>query len=202
MKNKKYQIILADPPWFFTSGLRSSKKINNKYQYYTPDKTAGIGKYKSLMKDEDILNLPVKNITDKDCVLFLWTTDAHLPLALQVMEKWGMPYKTIGFVWNKKERSGKQVCYYGNWTMKGTELCLLEAKGNVNSLIKSHKVRQLIEAERGKHSEKPEIVRDKIVELMGDLPRIELFARKENKLFDNFEGWDVWGNEVKSDIEL
>ena len=199
---KKYQVIYADPPWSFGDRLRSSKKVNNKYQYYTPDKTAGIGEYKSLMKDDDILNLPIKDITDEDCVLFLWTTDAHLPLALRVMEAWGMPYKTIAFVWNKKEKSGKQVCYYGKWTMKGTELCLLGAKGKVNSLIQSHKVRQLVEAQRGKHSQKPDEVRNKIVELMGDLPRIELFARKENKLFDNFKGWDVWCNEVDNDIEL
>jgi N6-adenosine-specific RNA methylase IME4 len=188
--DKKYQIIYADPPWAFSSGIRSSKKINDKYLYYTPDTTVGGGKYKSVMRDTDILSLPVSSISDDSCVLFLWTTDAHLPLALQVMDAWGMPYKTVGFVWNKKERSGKQVCYYGKWTMKGTELCLIGAKGKANSLIQSHKVRGLVEACRGKHSEKPDEVRSRIVTLMGDIPRIELFARQHT------EGWDVWGNEV------
>jgi site-specific DNA-methyltransferase (adenine-specific) len=187
---KKYQIIYADPPWFFNGGIRSSKKINEKYQYYTPDTTVGGGKYKSIMKDEDIIKLPVNNISDDKCVLFLWTTDAHLPLALKVMEAWGMPYKTIGFVWNKKEKSGKQVCYYGKWTMKGTEICLLGAKGKANSLIKSHKVRGLVEAIRGEHSEKPAEVRNRIVELVGNLPRIELFARQKT------EGWDCVGNGI------
>jgi len=192
---KKYQIIYADPPWHFSGGIRSSKKINGKYQFYTPDTTTGDGKYKSTMTDDDIVNLPVASIADSDCVLFLWTTDAHLPLAIKVMDSWGMPYKTIGFVWNKKEKSGKQVCYYGKWTMKGTELCLLGAKGKANSLIQSHKVRQLVEAERDRtnHSSKPDELRRRIVELMGDLRRIELFARQK------VEGWDCWGNEVDID---
>lgn len=117
-----------------------------------------------------------------------WTTDAHLPFAIEVMKCWGFTYATIGFVWNKKEKSGKQVCYYGYWTMKGTEICLLGRKGKVKPI--KHNVRQLVEAERREHSRKPDIVRDKIVELLGDLPRIELFARQRTK------GWDVWGDEV------
>ena len=82
--------------------------------------------------------------------------------------------------------------------MKGTELCLLGAKGKANSLIQSHKVRQLVEAirDRTKHSAKPNEVRKRIVQLMGDIPRIELFARGKTP------GWDVWGNEVDSDIQL
>ena len=188
--DKKYNIIYADPPWKFASGIRSSKKVNGIYQYYTPDTTPNTGRYKSVMENKDIINLPVNNITEKDCVLFMWTTDSHLPIAIETMNSWGLPYKTVGFVWNKKEKSGKQVCYYGKWTMKGTELCLIGAKGKANSLIKSHKVRGLVEAIRGKHSEKPNEVRNRIVELMGDLPRIELFARSYTP------GWDVWGNEV------
>jgi len=195
---KKYKILYADPPWSFSSGIRSSKKIGGKYQYYTPDTTVGDGKYKSVMSDAGICNLRInlRPFLHDDAVLFMWTTDAHLPLAIRVMDAWGLPYKTIAFVWNKKERSGKQVCYYGKWTMKGTELCLLGARGKANSLIQSHKVRGLVEACRGKHSEKPQEVRERIVELMGNLPRIELFARQK------VEGWDCWGNEVESDIEL
>jgi N6-adenosine-specific RNA methylase IME4 len=186
--DKKYSIIYADPPWHFSGGIRSSKVIEGKYQFYTPDTTVG-AKY-GTMKDEDILSLPVNTITADDCVLFMWTTDAHLPLALKVMEAWGMPYKTVGFVWNKKEKSGKQVCYYGKWTMKGTELCLIGAKGKANSLIQAHNVRGLVEAERGVHSQKPDEVRRRIVELMGDIPRIELFAR------DRAENWDAWGDQT------
>lgn len=194
--NKKYQIIYADPPWSFSDRIRSSKKINGKYQQYNPNTTIGKGKYKSVMSEKDIKNLPVALLSDNDCVLFLWTTDAHLPLAIEVMNYWELPYKTIGFVWNKKEKSGKQVCYYGKWTMKGTELCLLGAKGKANSLIQSHKIKQLVEAtrDRTKHSVKPDEVRKRIVQLMGNLPRIELFAR------EHIQGWDVWGDEAPDKI--
>lgn len=194
----KYQIIYADPPYEFGSRIRSSKVVGGKHQQYNPDTTVGIGQYKSVMNIDDIcrLSIDLRPYLHVDCVLFLWTTDAHLPLALRIINAWGFSYKTVGFVWNKKEKSGKQVCYYGQWTMKGTELCLLGARGRANSLIKSHKVRGLVEATRGSHSEKPSEVRNRIVELMGDLPRIELFARQK------VDGWHCWGNEVESDIEL
>jgi len=84
---KKYQIIYADPPWHYTSGIRSSKKLKGKYQYYTPDDTAGTN-YPT-MSLTDIKNLPVNRIVSKNSVLFLWTTDSHLPKALQVIEAWG-----------------------------------------------------------------------------------------------------------------
>jgi len=194
--NKKYQIIYADPPWHYSSGIRSSKKKQGKYLYYTPDTTVGTN-YPTMTK-EQLKNLPVADIAADDCILFMWTTDSHLPIALEVINAWGFRYKTIGFIWNKKEKSGKQVCYYGKYTMKGSEICLLATRGKIHSYIKSHKVRQLVEAirDRTQHSKKPDEVRNRIVELMGDLPRIELFAREAP------EGWDVWGNEVESDVEL
>ena len=193
----KYNIILADPPWHFSSGLRSSKKDKNgKYLFYTPETTVGAG-YPT-MRAEQIKALPVGNIAAEDCILFLWTTDAHLPVALEVIKAWGFSYKTIAFIWNKKEKSGKQVCFMGKWTMKGSEICLLATKGKPHGLIQSHKVRQLVEAlrDRTKHSHKPDEVRRRIVELMGNLPRIELFAREAA------EGWHSWGLDVESDIEI
>lgn len=195
---KKYQIIYADPPWSFAGGIRSSKKdLNGKYLRYTPDTTVGAGSYKT-QDDEWIKKLDVKSISDDDCVLFMWFCETKLPLALDVVKAWGFKYVNIAFIWNKKEKSGKDVCYYGGWTMRGSEMVILATKGNIHSKIVSHKVRQKVEAIRDKrfHSRKPEEVRNRIVALMGDLPRIELFARQKT------EGWDVWGNEVDSDIEL
>lgn len=188
--DKKYNIIYADPPWKFNNGIRSSKKIDGKYQYYTPETTVGAGRYASVMTTSEIMALPVADIAQNDCALFLWTTDSHLPAALRVIEAWGFTYRTVGFVWNKKEKSGKQVCYMGKWTMKGSEICLIGAKGKANSLIVDRTVRQLVEAQRGIHSQKPDEVRKRIVQMFGDLPRIELFARQ------TAEGWDSWGNEV------
>jgi len=186
---KKYQIIYADPPWDFGNRMYSSNKN---------DHHRGIERAYSVMKTTDICALPVKNITAEDCVCFMWSTDAHLPDALKVMDAWGFKYKTIAFIWNKKEKSGKQVCYMGQWTMKGSEIVLLGTRGKMTQFLKSRKVRQLVEAERDrkKHSKKPQEVRDRIVDMFGDLKKIELFARAKTP------GWDVWGNEVQSDIDL
>ena len=188
--SKKYQIIYADPPWDFGNKMYSSNKNDHQRK---------ITRSYSVMKTEDICTLPVKDISADDCICFMWTTDAHIPDALKVMEAWGFKYKTVAFIWNKKERSGKQVCYMGQWTMKGSEIVLLGTKGKMTQYLLSRKVRQLVEAprDRTKHSKKPFQVRDRIEWMFGfELPRIELFARQKTK------GWDVWGNEVESDIEL
>ena len=186
---KKYKIIYADPPWDFGNRMYSSNKNDHHRE---------ISRAYSVMKTDEIATLPVKNIIEGDAICFMWSTDAHLPDALKVMESWGFKYKTVAFIWNKKEKSGKQVCYMGQWTMKGSEIVLLGTRGKMTQFLKSRKVRQLVEAQRdrGKHSKKPQEVRDKIVEMFGDIPRIELFAREKT------EGWDVWGNEVDSDIDL
>ena len=87
----------------------------------------------------------------------------------------------------------------GGWTRSNAEVCLLGVKGNPKRLSKAvHQIieAQVIEAKIGEHSVKPPETREKIIELMGDIPRIELFAREKT------EGWDVWGNEVECDISL
>lgn len=188
--DRKYQIIYADPPWQFTGlgskGIRSGKMREDKPNLHRTIRLEE--KYPTMTVDE-LKALPVKDLADENSVLFLWTTDGHLPFAIEIMRSWGFEYATVAFMWNKKEKSGKQVCYYGYWTMKGTELCLLGRRGKVKPV--GHNVRQLVEAIRYNHSQKPDEVRDRIVQLMGDLPRIELFARKRTP------GWDVWGNEVE-----
>jgi site-specific DNA-methyltransferase (adenine-specific) len=147
------------------------------------------------MKNEDIISLPVKDIADKSCILFLWTTYAHLEIALHCINNWGFKYKTVAFEWFKKTTNGKPICFMGHYTCGGAiELCLLAKRGNIKRIAKN--IRRLVISERLKHSQKPEEVRYRIKLLYGDLPRIELFARQKT------EGWDVWGNEVVSDIDL
>ena len=186
---KKYNIILCDPPWKFT-GLGSKGIRSGAMRKDRPDlhKNIKVEDHYPSMTITELCELPVKDIAADDAVLFMWTTDAHLPSAIKIMEAWDFRYATIAFQWNKKEQSGKQVCYYGYWTMKGTEICLLGRRGKPKPV--KHNVRQLVEAPRREHSRKPDEVRDRIVELMGDLPRIELFARQEAT------GWDCWGNET------
>ena len=133
-------------------------------------------------------------MADKNCVLFLWATSPLLPEAIEVMQAWGFKYKTVAFCWSKHTKNGKKVKNLGRWTMGNVELCLLGVKGKPKRQVKN--VYQLVEAERTKHSKKPDEVRKRIVQLMGELPRVELFAREKTP------GWDVWGNEVESDINF
>lgn len=183
--NKEYQIIYADPPWSYNDTQKAGGKA-----YF------GASVRYIVMNNDDIAALPVAEIADKNCVLFMWATSPLLPEALKTMEAWGFKYKTVAFCWNKQSKHGKWISNMGRWTMGNIEICLLGVKGKPKRIVKN--VKQLIIAERKRHSEKPKIVAKRIIELMGDLPRIELFARKgkEPELFDSFEGWDVWGNEV------
>ena len=171
--NKKYNIIYADPPWSY-----KDKKCNGNCESH----------YKT-MNIEDICNLPIKNIADKDCVLFLWITYPMLNEGLKLIEEWGFKYKTIGFQWIKQNKSGKGFFFgLGRWTRGNSECCLIAVKGKPKRI--SNSVSQLVFSPLQEHSKKPDIVREKIVELIGDKPRIELFARQ------SVEGWDCWGNEV------
>jgi len=189
--SKKYEIIYADPAWSFGDRLRSSKKkADGKMDYRE------LERHYDTMSTKEMCEIPVKNITAENSVLFMWTTDAHLEEAMKVINAWGFKYKTIGFVWNKKTNKGNQVCFMGKWTMKGSEICLLATKGKAHSMIQKHNVRQLVEAQRQKHSKKPDEVRNRIVELLGNRPRLEMFCRESK------QGWDAWGNEINNSITI
>ena len=147
------------------------------------------------MSADEICSLSVADIAAENSVLFLWTTFPNLQESFRVIEAWGYKYSTAAFVWVKRNK--KTVSWFmglGYWTRANAEICLLATKGKPKRISKS--VRQIIDAPIEYHSKKPDETRERIVELMGDLPRIELFARQKT------DGWDVWGNEVESDIEL
>lgn len=174
-----YQIIYADPPWRYDQkGLQGAAE-----------------KHYSTMSLEDICKLPVGSISAKDSILFLWATFPQLPAALRVISAWGFKYKTVAFLWLKKNRKADSWFFgLGFWTRGNAEVCLLATRGHPKR--QSGKIHQFIISPIEAHSKKPDIVRDKIVELAGDVPRIELFARQTTP------GWDVWGNEVTSSITL
>jgi len=178
--NKRYQIIYADPPWSYNDKM-SGHSLSLDHQYITQSKNW-------------IAELPVGGVAEKDSVLFMWAVSPLLPEALEVMKAWGFKYITVAFVWSKHTKNKKKVSNLGRWTMGNVEVCLLGRKGKPQRICKN--IKQLVEAERFRHSAKPAEVRDRIVALMGDLPRLELFAREKT------EGWDVWGNEVESDIQI
>lgn len=169
----KYQVIYADPPWTYRSGAVSGAAKNH---YHT-------------LTDEALSALPVGELADKDCVLFLWTTYPKIEDALKLIKDWGFVYKTLAFVWVKQNKSGNGYFFgLGWWTRSNTEICLLAVKGKPKR--KSSKVSQLHFSPVEGHSKKPDEIRDKIVELCGDVPRIELFARQRA------DGWDCLGNEI------
>ena len=138
---------------------------------------------------------PVAEIADRDCALFLWATFPQLPEALRLIKAWGFAYKTVAFVWLKQNPKALTWFYgLGFWTRSNAEICLLATKGHPKR--QSAGIHQLVISPVERHSKKPDEVREKIVELMGDVPRIELFARQQTP------GWDVWGNEVENSTVL
>lgn len=176
--NNKYNIIYADPPWQYKVWSKKGNGRSAESHYHT-------------MIMEDIINMKnvIKNIADDNCILFLWITFPCLQEALKVIEAWGFTYKTCGFTWVKKNKKSDSWFWgMGYWTRANAELCLIATKGNIKRV--SAGVHQIIDTPIEEHSKKPNITRDKIVELIGDLPRIELFARQ------TVEGWDSWGNEI------
>ena len=178
LPNKIYKIIYADPPW--------------SYQDQSCEGAAAA--HYDGMSLESICSLPVQDISDKNCVLFLWATYPMLKEALQVIDAWGFAYKSIAFQWLKLNKNNHlsdnpHRTFYGlgRWTRGNTEPCFLATKGKPHRV--SEDVDQLIKQSLTKHSAKPHESREKIVKLMGDLPRIELFARRR------IPGWDAWGDD-------
>ena len=181
---KKYQIIYADPAW----------KYNSKANHKTRFRGGAEGHYQ-LMSMEEIKKIPIDKISEDNCVLFLWTTFPYLEEQIKLFSHWGFNYKTVGFTWVKTNPiNGKPFFGVGYYAKSNAEICLMGIKGKMKPV--SNKISSIIISPRGKHSQKPDEARNRITQLFGDIPRIELFARQKT------EGWDVWGNEVKSDIKL
>lgn len=176
--NKRYSIIYADPPWKYACSTRW--RLCPTYD---------------VQSIEWLKQLPVSEIADESAILFLWVTMPKLNECFDLIDAWGFTFKTNAFTWVKRNRKSPSWFFgMGAWTRANAELCLLATKGKPKR--KSASVSSVIDSPIGSHSQKPDIVRTKIVELAGDLPRIELFARRRVK------GWDAWGNEVESDIDL
>jgi N6-adenosine-specific RNA methylase IME4 len=133
---------------------------------------------------EELKQLKIQEKTEKDCVLFLWTSSPHLPQALELMKAWGFDYKTIAFVWDKQKTNP------GYYTLSQVEICLVGKKGKFPTPRGSRKERQFLSEMRGVHSKKPDEIRQRISKMFPTQKKLELFARQTS------DGWDVWGNEV------
>ena len=180
--NKKYQIIYADPPWDY----KGQKQHNGK----GGQDTGGAIKHYSTLKLKDLKKLDVQSIADDDCLLYMWATSPHLDQAIELMKSWGFKWATVAFVWDKIKVNP------GFYTMSQCELCLIGKKGKIPKPRGARNIRQYVKIMRTKHSEKPSEVRTRIEKMFPLQSKLELFSRKK------IEGWDVWGNEVESDINI
>lgn len=180
--DKKYSVIYADPPWAYRQcGTTEKSRGSAKKHYQT-------------MTTDDICALPIPSICSPDgAACFMWATFPNIGEAIRVMEAWGFTYKTAAFVWVKKnKKNGGNFWGMGAYTRANAEVCLLGVTPNFKAgeRVVSHGVHQIIEAPFEGHSKKPDETRIRITDLLGDTPRIELFARQRA------DGWDAWGNEV------
>jgi len=178
---RRYNIIYADPPWSY-----DNPKDHNPAM-------GGIS-YPTMTLDE-IKSLAVPAICERDCSLLLWATMPKLAEAFGVIEAWGFRYVTCAFTWVKLNPGGSGIYSgLGHWTNGNAELCLFAKRGRPKRVQRN--VKQIQLHPRTRHSAKPPEIRNEIVRLLGDHPRIELFARSR------IAGWDAWGNEVRSDVAL
>jgi N6-adenosine-specific RNA methylase IME4 len=169
----KYNIIYADPPWKYQNSVTRAA-ANNHY---------------STLSINELCELPIiEEIAADDSVLLMWVTFPFLKDSFQVLEAWGFEYKTVAFVWVKTNKNGSLFLGIGNYFRSNAEICLFGKRGKgiepLQRPINTHIHKRL------RHSQKPEIFKNIIVETFGDLPRIELFARGTSL------GWSGWGYEA------
>lgn len=177
----KYKTILADPPW--NEEMAGQYKSRHKRPLSLVYPTMSI---------EDIKKMPVNNLAENGCHLWLWVTNSHLKEGFEVLEAWGFKY-LAPITWVKP--SG-----LGNYFIHRTQHILFGYKGKCEFPLERYKP-NVIFAPAIKHSRKPE-ESYKIIESISPEPRLELFARPYSALFPKRHGWHVWGNEVRSDISL
>lgn len=186
--NKKYQIIYADPPWKY--GSKSA--VNNT----KGSEIKKLSEHYPSMSTESISNLRVKDIIEEEACCFMWFTSAFSEDANKIMRDWGFKPIKIIWVWEKLTNRGNTCKNVGPWSMGCYEYVLFGTRGN----IMKHRKKifdEKMPAERFKHSQKPNIARERIEAMFPSFrSKLELFARQES------HGWDAWGNEVKTNIIL
>lgn len=180
---KKYQTIYADPPWQFqnrTGKVAPEHKRLNRY---------------STMPLEDIKALPVNEIADEKCHLYLWVPNALLPDGLEVLNAWGFVYKT-NLIWEKVRKDGQPDGRgVGFYFRNVTEILLFGIKGQKNrTLAPARSQVNLLRTQKREHSRKPDEFVD-LIESCSSGPYLELFARGDR------DGWDMWGNQADADYE-
>lgn len=171
-----YKIIYADPAWVYQDKSKSHGGGAESHYKCTPTEEMG----------EIIKNIDV----DKDAVCLMWCTYPQLEEGLKLMNLWEFKFKTVAFTWVKRNKKANTFFFgMGRHTRGNPEIVLLGTRGKgvprISASIPNLQIHRIAQ-----HSRKPNEVRKQIVELYGDIPRIELFAREQ------LEGFDIWGNET------
>ena len=180
---KKYQTIYADPPWQFqnrTGKVAPEHKRLNRYE---------------TMSVEDIMQIPVSEVADRRCHLYLWVPNALLPDGLAVMKAWGFEYKT-NLIWEKVRKDGQPDGRgVGFYFRNVTEILLFGIRGDKNRTLQPGRSQvNLLRTMKREHSRKPdEFV--SLIEACSSGPRLEMFARGDRP------GWDMWGNQADDGYE-
>ncbi len=180
----KYKLILADPPWQYRDKANSGQR-GVEFKYPT-------------MTIPDICRLPVWDLADQEaCLLAMWWVPTQPTEALKVVDAWGFRLMTMkGLTWMKTNKNkGNPAIGMGHMTRANSEDCLFAVRGKLPERMDAS-ICQYFTAPRMEHSAKPPVARQMLEQLLGDVPRIELFAR------ETADGWDRWGNECDSSIEL
>lgn len=180
---KKYRVILADPPWQYTTVGATSPSRRTENHYNT-------------MSRVDLLQMPIADISVDRAVLFMWACWPLIDEALELIKAWGFTYKTLAWEWIKMNPNNMGIAIgMGNYTKSNPEPCLLAFRGDPIP-VAVHDVTSVIMSPLQEHSRKPEVQYNRIEALYPQGPYLELFARRRR------EGWDVFGNEVEGSINL
>ena len=137
---------------------------------------------------QQLKEMKVKEICEKDCLLFMWTSSPHLPQAIELMEAWDFKYVTIAFVWDKQKVNP------GYYTMSQVEICIVGKRGKIPTQRGTRNERQFLSEKRTIHSKKPDEIRNRIHRMFPTQKKLEMFARQASP------GFDVFGNQVDETI--
>ena len=177
---KKYQIIVIDPPWEIKKILKKVRPNQVEMDY-------------SMMSVEEIKKLKIAEIADEKCMLFMWIIDKYLSQAKEILDAWGFKYH-LTMAWDKT--NGQAIFGFN----RQTEFVVVGFKGKQDAYPKRKTIRTSFTAKSAYHSAKPDEFYQMLDVLEGE--RIDIFARKQRTGLFMKHSWDIWGNEVKSDIEL